>query len=69
MTLNNGFSASQDSKISKEDRSLIDEFIRTKGVNKLKYSGIDNAETSMASRERLAQARSDFRETQRNKKR
>lgn len=69
MTLNNGFSANQDPKISREDRNLIDEFIRTKGANKLQYEGTHNAEAEMASRERLAQARSDFRETQRNKKR
>lgn len=68
MTLNGGFSITQDPKISSEDRTLIDDFIRTKGVNKLQYSGIDSAETIMASKERLAQARSDFRETQRNKK-
>ena len=68
MTLNGGFSIDRDPKISPEDRILIDEFIRTKGVNKLQCVGTDTTENIMASKERLAQARSDFRETQRNNK-
>jgi hypothetical protein len=67
MTLNGGFSFTQDSKISSEDRNLIDEFIRVNGVNRLQYIGTDSTEASNSSIERLARARSNFREIQRNK--
>jgi hypothetical protein len=66
-TLNGGFSTSRGDALPPEDRALINEFIRTKGVHTIEPAGADANEAASGSRERLAQARSDFRNTQKNK--
>ena len=67
MTLNGGFSITQKSKVSEEDQNLIDEFIRSKGVTYIQPASADSNEASRATKERIAQARSDFRKAERNK--
>ena len=67
-TLNGGFSVARGETISEEDRDLIDEFIRTKGIKKLQPAGADGNEAVRGTKERIAQARRDFRKNQRNKK-
>lgn len=66
-TLNGGFALIRDEKISKEDRDLIDDFIRTKGIQKIQPAGADGNEATRGTRERIAQARRDFRKAKRNK--
>lgn len=67
-TLNGGFSLIRDAKISDEDKALIEEFIRTKGIQKIQPAGADSNEASRATKERIAQARKDFRAAHKNKK-
>ena len=64
-TLNGGFSTSRGDALPPEDRALINEFIRTKGVHTIEPA--DANEAASGSRERLAQARSVLRNTQKNK--
>jgi hypothetical protein len=66
-TLNGGFSVARGDKVSAEDRTLIDEFIRTKGVQKIQPAGADGNEATRGTRERIAQARRDFRKAQKSK--
>jgi hypothetical protein len=66
-TLNGGFASTRGDMLTPDDRALIDEFIRTKGVNIIEPAGADAIEAANGTRERLAQARSDFRNTQKNK--
>jgi phenylalanyl-tRNA synthetase beta subunit len=66
-TLNGGFANTRGDILSKEDRALVEEFIRTKGITKLLPAGADSNEASRATKERIAQARRDFRKTQKNK--
>jgi hypothetical protein len=60
-TLNGGFSLTKPSIITEEEKSLIDEYIRTKGVTKLQPAGVDGNEISRRSREAIAKARREFR--------
>lgn len=66
-TLNGGFALIREEQVSKEDRDLIDEFIRTKGIQKIQPAAADGNEAARGTRERIAQARRDFRKAQRNK--
>lgn len=66
-TLNSGFAFIRDEKISNDDKDLIAEFIRTKGIQKIQPAGADGNEATRGTRERIAQARRDFRKAQRNK--
>lgn len=66
-TLNGGFSLTRDTSVSDADRDLINEFIRNKGVNHIQPAAAASNEACRASRERVAQARRDFRKAQRNK--
>lgn len=66
-TLNGGFALTRTNKISDEDKALIDEFIRTKGIQKIQPAGADSNEASRATNERIAQARRDFRASRKNK--
>ncbi len=66
-TLNGGFAQTRDAKISVEDQALIDEFIRTKGIQKIQPAGADSNEASRATKERIAQARREFRAARKNK--
>lgn len=66
-TLNGGFSLTKPDAVSAEDRALIDEFIRTKGVQTIQPAGADGNEATRGTRERIAQARRDFRKTQKQK--
>lgn len=67
-TLNAGFAFIRGNKISDEDKNLIDEFIREKGIQKLQPAGADGNEADRGTRERIAQARRDFRKARRAKK-
>jgi hypothetical protein len=66
-TLNGGFAGTRDQQISDSDKALIDEFIRTKGVQKVQPAGADSNEASRATRDRIAQARKEFRAARKNK--
>ena len=66
-TLNGGFSTARGDTITPDDRSLIDEFIRTKGVQVIQPAGADGNEASRGTRDRITQARSAFRKAQKNK--
>lgn len=67
-TLNGGFSTWRGDTMSPEDRALVDDFIRTKGVTKLLPAGADSNEATRSTKERIAQARRDFRSSQKKKK-
>ena len=66
-TLNGGFAITRDSKISDEDKALIEEFIRTKGIKKIQPAAADGNEVTRGTRERIAQARREFRKSQKQK--
>jgi hypothetical protein len=66
-TLNGGFSTARGDTVAPEDRALIDEFIRTKGVQTIQPAGADGNEATRGTRERIAQARRDFRKAQKTK--
>lgn len=66
-TLNGGFSVSRGDVVSPEDRALIDEFIRTKGVQTIQPAAAGSNEASRGTRERIAQARREFRKAQKAK--
>ena len=66
-TLNGGFATARGDTVTPDDRALIDDFIRTKGVQTIQPAGADGNEAARGTRERIAQARSDFRKAQRNK--
>ena len=66
-TLNAGLGAIRKDTMSTEDRALIEEFLRTKKVEQLQPVGLEGNEASLATRDRVAQARRDFRKAQRNK--
>lgn len=65
-TLNAGLH--REDKISAEDRDLISEFIRTKGVQKLQPAELDGSEISRGTHDRIVEARRVFRENKRNAK-
>jgi hypothetical protein len=67
-TLNGGFAQVREVRISDEDQILIDEFIRKKGIQKVQPAGADSNEASRATKERIAQARKEFREARKTKK-
>ena len=62
-TLNAG--QHREDKISTEDRDLISEFIRTKGVQKLQPAELDGSEISRGTHDRIIEARKVFRENKR----
>ena len=62
-TLNAGLH--REDKISVEDRDLISEFIRTKGVQKLQPAELDGSEISRGTHDRIVEARRVFRENKR----
>lgn len=66
-TLNGGFSTARGDTVTPEDRAMIDEFIRTKGITKVLPAAADSNEASRSTKERIAQARRDFRKSQKNK--
>lgn len=66
-TLNGGFSVARGDTVSVDDRALIEEFMRTKGVQTIQPAGADGNEATRGTRERIAQARRDFRKAQKNK--
>jgi hypothetical protein len=59
-TLNSGFSIARGSKISDEDRTLIEEYIRTKGIKKISPSSVKGSEISRATRENIVIAKREF---------
>jgi hypothetical protein len=65
-TLNAG--QHREDKISVEDRDLISEFIRNKGVQKLQPAELDGSEISRATHDRIVEARRVFRENKRKTK-
>jgi hypothetical protein len=65
-TLNAG--QHREDKISTEDRDLISEFIRTKGVQKLQPAELDGSEISRSTHDRIVEARRVFRENKRKTK-
>ncbi len=65
-TLNAGLH--REDKISVEDRDLISEFIRTKGVQKLQPAELDGSEISRGTHDRIVEARRVFRENKRKTK-
>lgn len=67
MTLNGGFSVARGDTISSEDRALIDEFIRTKGVQKCLPAGVSGSESSRATNELVARKRREERKKSRQK--
>ena len=67
VTLNGGFSTARGDQLSADDRDLIEEFIRSKGVQQIQPAAAGSNEASRATRERVAQARREFRKAQRNK--
>jgi phenylalanyl-tRNA synthetase beta subunit len=66
-TLNGGFSVARGDTVSVDDRALIEEFMRTKGVQTIQPAGADGNEATRGTRERIAQARRDFRKAQKTK--
>lgn len=66
-TLNAGFAEARGDKLTKEDRDLIADFIATRGIETVQPAGADGNEATRGTRERIAQARRDFRKIQRNK--
>ena len=66
-TLNGGFSTTRGDIVSPDDRALIDEFIRTKGATKIQPAAADGNEAARGTRERIAQARREFRKAQKQK--
>lgn len=67
-TLNGGFAIARGDQISAEDRILIEEFIRTKGIEKIQPAGADGNEASRGTRERIAIARREFRKARKKSK-
>jgi phenylalanyl-tRNA synthetase beta subunit len=67
-TLNGGFATSRGDQFSPEDRALIEEFIRTKGIEKIQPAGADGNEASRGTRERIAVARREFRKARKSSK-
>lgn len=65
MTLNAGFSSSNEEKISEDDKKLIADFIRTKGVTKLPPASASSNEATRATNELVAQKRREFRANRR----
>jgi ribulose 1,5-bisphosphate carboxylase large subunit-like protein len=66
-TLNGGFASSRGDQYTPEDKALIDEFIRTKGVQVIQPAAASSNEASRGTRERVAQARREFRKAQKTK--
>jgi ABC-type glutathione transport system ATPase component len=64
-TLNGGFATARGDQMAAEDRALVDEFIRTKGIEKIQPAGADGNEASRGTRERIAIARREFRKSKR----
>ena len=67
-TLNAGAAEIRGDKVSVEDRALIADFLLTKKVEHLKPAGLDGNEASLATRDRVAQARQEFRNNKRKSK-
>lgn len=62
MSLNDGFlENNRNEKISSEDRKLIEDFIKTKGVKKLPPGSASSNEATRATNELVAQKRREFR--------
>jgi hypothetical protein len=66
-TLNGGFSTARGDTVAPEDRALIDEFIRNKGVQTIQPAGADGNEATRGTKERIAVARREFRKAQKQK--
>jgi hypothetical protein len=66
-TLNGGFSITRGDIVGSDDRALIDEFIRTKGVQTIQPAGADGNEATRGTKERIATARREFRKAQKTK--
>lgn len=62
-TLNGG--VSREDKVSVEDRALIEDFLRTKTVQKLQPAELDGSEISRGTHDRIIEARKVFRENKR----
>lgn len=67
-TLNANAGAIRKDKVTIEDRALIEEFMLTKKVEQLQPAGLDGNEASLATRDRVAQARREFRNNKRKGK-
>lgn len=67
-TLNAGANVAREGRISQEERDLIDEFIRKKGVQKLQPAELDGSEISRGTHDRIVEARRIFRENKRKQK-
>ena len=67
-TLNANAGAIRKDKVTTEDRALIEEFLRTKKVEQLQPAGLDGNEASLATRDRVAQARRECRNNKRKGK-
>lgn len=64
MTLNAGFSTSRDENLTqaeKEEREMIEKFIKENGVTQLKPARAPGIESSRLTNERIANARREFR--------
>jgi hypothetical protein len=66
-TLNGGFSLTRDNPISDEDKGLIEDYIRENGITKVHPAGVDGAEISRSTRERISLARKEFRKARKDK--
>ena len=67
-TRNANAGAIRKDKVTIEDRALIEDFLRTKKVEQLQPAGLDGNEASLATRDRVAQARREFRNNKRKGK-
>ena len=66
MTLNAN-SQSTNERLSEEERSMIDEFLKRKGVTKLPPAGLTGNEAARSTNELIARKRREFRAKQREK--
>lgn len=68
MTLNGGFSVARGDGLQKEDRELIEEYMKTHAVTKLQPAGLDGNEASRGTKERIAKLRREFRSKNKKQK-
>lgn len=66
-TLNGGFSLTRDASryLSTEDRDLVNEFIRTKGINHVQPGSASSNEAARATNLHVTKLRRDFRSKKR----